>query len=568
MKGSLKYSTLIELFYSSINRPEKSKNVLEIFRTDREESLTFGQLGIEATNFALYLIQKKSIKVGNKIAILGKNRADWDIALWGVILAGGIPVLIDPERRIEGVKKHLLHTECKILIMADDYQDEISRVELKEFASEKKVGLIEMTVYELAYGGEILSLEKLGSKIKAEDTAVILCTSGTTGDPREVELTHNNLISNLQGALEIVKISSEEKFGHIIPPYHSFGLTIAKLFPFLVGATNVYTNNYRQIPNLIRDRKITIFLGVPALFAFLAKRIEEGISKKKGASFLLRLADNYFPKLVGKWLIKELGWQNFRFFASGAAAVPRWVLKVFWKRGLQLREGYGTTENSPLYGFNADPKKLGSVGKPISTLLVKIADEQGKALPPDEKGEILLGGPCVMKGYYKNPQANKLVIETDKNGTRWLHTGDLGYLDNDGDLYITGRKKYIIVLPNGKNVNPELVEAVFSQADYVKEILIVPNRKTDSLGEEAIKAIVLPDWDGLKTKTGFSREDLIKKPETLKDLLWQSINELQQKNQELSAFEKISSKYLLEIRLEDFEKTPIGKIKREVYLPK
>ena len=146
-----------------------------------------------------------------------------------------------------------------------------------------------------------------------------------------------------------------------------------------------------------------------------------------------------------------------RFFLSGAAPVPRWVLEVFWKRGLLLYEGYGTTENSPVYGFNDDVRKLGSVGKPIPTLLVKIVNEANQTLGAGEKGEIVLGGPCIMKGYYKNPGATEAVIKRDDKGVRWVHTGDLGHLDEDGDLFITGRKKYVIVLPGGKNVNPEAV---------------------------------------------------------------------------------------------------------------
>lgn len=562
----LRYENLIVFFNESLEREISHKNCLEIIRTQRQESLTFGQLRTRAGEFAIYLIQKKNIQIKDKIAILGKNQADWSVAFWGVILAGAIPVLIDPGGRTKRIKKHLCHTDVKLLIMANDYQDKRSRQEIKEFTSNQGVDLVEMTVYEKT-GFDIKVLNKIPSEIKPNDTAVILCTSGTTKDPREVELTHANLIANLQGCLEAVEIGPEDKLGHIIPFHHSFGLTVAKLLPLWVGATSIYTDKYGQILQLIKERKITVFLGVPALFILFAKRIEKEIAGKKEKNLLLRILDSCSPRLIAEQLIKDQGLEYFRFFISGSAAVPRWVLEVFWKRGVKLYQGYGTTENSPVYGLNNNPQKLGSVGEPIPTLLVKIVDEKGQSLPSGEKGEIILGGPCIMKGYYRNPKATKAVIKTDERGTRWLYTGDLGYLDKDGYLFITGRKKYLIILSGGKNVNPELVEAALSQVKYVKEILVVPGYENGSFaaGEEFIKAIVQPDWNEIEADTGSPRDHWTNNLSSLKGILWKQINECQQKNQELAAFEKLKSADSLEIITEEFEKTTAGKIKRNAY---
>ena len=184
--------------------------------------------------------------------------------------------------------------------------------------------------------------------------------------------------------------------------------------------------------------------------------------------------------------------------------MPRWVLEVLWKRGFKMYEGYGTTENSPVYGFNDRLERLGSVGKPIDTLVTKIVDDDNRTLPPRQRGEICLGGPCIMKGYYKNPKATQAALDTDEQGVRWLHTGDLGYLDEEGNLYITGRKKYLIILPGGKNVNPERVEAALSEARFVKEVLVVPTRRLDNNGimEESVRALVLPAWELLESHTG------------------------------------------------------------------
>jgi long-chain acyl-CoA synthetase len=572
MKIQLKCQTLIELFNQSLGRVELAeKPCLEIVRTEREEKLTFGQLWRKGREFAVHLIQSRDIRAGDKIAVLGKNRADWDVALWGIILAGAVPVLIDPEKRVEGIKKHLLHTDAKLLVMADDYQDGNCREKLKEFLRHNSLGLVEMTVYEKP-SLDSISIARLVAEIrtevKADDTAVILCTSGTTGDPREVEITHSNLIANMQGALDVVTITVADKLGHIMPPHHSFGLTVGKLLPLWVGATNLYTNRYHQISHFIRDKRITIFVGIPALFTVFARKIEQRITEQKEKKRLVRLTDRYLSKLVGKRIVKKLGWGSLRFFVSGAAPVPKWVLEVFWRRGLELWEGYGTTENSPIYGFNANRRKLGSVGKPISTLSVKIVNEQDQKLGPGETGEIVLGGPCVMKGYYKNPKATQAVIKTDNDSVRWLHTGDLGYLDEDGCLFVTGREKNLIVLPSGKNVSPELVELALSKAQYVEELVVVPSYQEGpaSVKQEAVKAIVRPAWEQIEAETKLCRRDLVEQPGVLKNLVWQSINKCQQETQELAGFEKIPSRNLVEIEINEFQKTSTGKIKRSNYI--
>jgi long-subunit acyl-CoA synthetase (AMP-forming) len=229
-----------------------------------------------------------------------------------------------------------------------------------------------------------------------------------------------------------------------------------------------------------------------------------------------------------------------------------------------MYEGYGTTENSPVYGFNDRLERLGSVGRPIDTLVTKIVDDDNQTLPSRQRGEICLGGPCIMKGYYKNPKATQAALDTDEQGVRWLHTGDLGYLDEEGNLYITGRKKYLIILPGGKNVNPERVEAALSEARFVKEVLVVPTRRLDTNGimEESVRALVLPAWDLLESHTGRKQRDLLADPQFVKGLLWESIRDCQQKNKQLSGFEKIAAHHL-EIHPGEFIKTSTGKVKRE-----
>ena len=570
METTLKYRNLIELFNQSLAAVTPLDKVcVEILRTDRRETLTFGQLKERAETFATWLLRGSGLRRGDKVAIVSKNRADWDVALWGTIFAGVIPVLIDSERGPHGVITHLQATDARGLIMADDYGSEEARRELAEFGGSNGLVMVTMTDEPLGRTGaaDPDALQAVSPLVNPDDTAVILCTSGTTGDPREVELTHANLVANVQGSVEKVDLGPHDVLGHILPPHHSFGMTVGKMLPLAAGATNVYTNKYRDVADLIRDRRITIFIAIPALFTTLAKKVEEGINRQKKEKWVVRLLDRFAPGYLARKIREKQGWTQLRFFLSGAAPMPRWVLDVLWRRGLRMYEGYGTTENSPVYGFNDRLESLGSVGKPITTLIVKTVDEDNRTLPPYERGEICLGGPCIMKGYYKNPKATQAVISTDEDGIRWLHTGDLGYLDEDGSLCITGRKKYLIVLPGGKNVNPERVETALSEAPFVTEALVVPARRQDANGimEETMRALVQPAWDVLQNHTGRTQEDLVTEPQLVKGLVWESIRECQQNNKQLSSFEKIGPRHL-EILMDDFVKTSTGKTKREHYI--
>jgi long-chain acyl-CoA synthetase len=570
METALKHRNLIELFNQSLAKVTPlDKICVEIIRPDRHETMTFRQLKERAEAFATWLLHESGLSRGDKIALVSKNRTDWDVALWGTILAGMIPVLIDPERGPQGVISHLLATDARGLIMADDYEHEDARYELGQFAEAHSLRMVTMADGPLCPTSvpDTTALTSIEQQVNPEDTAVILCTSGTTGDPREVELTHANFVANVQGSVRKVDISPTDVLGHILPPHHSFGLTVGKFLSLAAGATNIYTNKYREVADLIRDKHVTIFIAIPALYTTLAKKIEEGVTRQKKEKWIIALLDRFAPGYLGRKIREKQGWTQLRFFLSGAAPMPRWVLEVLWKRGYKMYEGYGTTENSPVYGFNDRLERLSSVGKPIDTLVVKIVDDDNRTLPPRQRGEICLGGPCIMKGYYKNPKATQAALDVDEQGVRWLHTGDLGYLDEEGNLYITGRKKYLIILPGGKNVNPERVEAALSEARFVKEVLVVPTRRLDTNGimEEGVRALVLPSWELLESHTGRSQRELLAEPQLVKSLLWESIRDCQQKNKQLSGFEKIAAHHL-EIHPGEFVKTSTGKVKREHYI--
>jgi len=571
----LEYDSLIDVFERAMAREDVGSVVcLRVVRSDLSEAMTFAELGVRARVFAGHLTGRYGIGRGDKVAIIGKNRCDWDVVLWGSILVGAIPVLIDPERPPQAVLSHLTHTDTRLATIAEDYRDGESRAALVAAALAEGIAVLEMNGA-VGLGDPVERPDKGGPGFEAasgaaglDETAVILCTSGTTGDPREVELTGRNLIANIQGCLGSVDINHRDRLVHILPPHHSFGLTVGKLLPLWVGATNIYTNKYRHVGDILAEHRATIFISIPALFTVLAKKLEDAIEQKKQHGRFVAFLDRWAPAVLGRMLKKKQGWGTLRFFLSGAAPVPHWVLEVFWRRGLPLYQGYGTTENSPVYGFCDRRRKLGSVGRPIPTLSVRIADDAGGTLGAGERGEILLGGPCIMKGYYKNPASTQAAVFADEQGVRWLRTGDLGYLDREGYLYITGRKKYIIVLPSGKNVNPELIEIALSEARFVDEVLVLPGCRESVPGvrEETVRAIICPDWEALAGHTRSSRQELLTRPQLVRNLIWESVHECQQNSVRLSPFERVASKQDIEIAVDGFEKTATGKIKREVYL--
>ena len=388
------------------------------------------------------------------------------------------------------------------------------------------------------------ALEDVEGRAQVDDTAVILCTSGTTGDPREVELTHGNLVANLQGSVQKVDLGPNDVLGHILPPHHSFGMTVGKFLPLVAGATSIYTNKYREVSDLIREKGITIFIAIPALYTTLAKKLEEGINKQKkeqpdrGAARPLR------PRIPRQEDPAEAGLDA----ACGSSFPGRPRCRAgCWKscgggasRCTRATARRRTRRSTASTTGSTSSARSASRSIPWSSRSWTRTTARSRRT---QRGEICLGGPCIAKGYYKNPKATEAVIDKDAEGVRWLHTGDLGYLDEDGNLYITGRKKYLIILPGGKNVNPERVETALSEARFVREVLVVPSRREDDNGlmEESVRAIVQPAWETLESHTGRSQRELLAEPQLVKNLIWESIRDCQQQNKQLSHFEKVAA---------------------------
>jgi long-chain acyl-CoA synthetase len=327
-------------------------------------------------------------------------------------------------------------------------------------------------------------------KINPQDLAFILFTSGTMGNPKGVMLSHENITSNVSAILRRINFSSQDNLLSIAPWTHVMGLTCTLILPASVGATTLYTDAYEQLRHIFKRNQVTIFLGVPKLYRVMLKALqkkfhfteEKGRIRKKGVGF-------FFRKLV-------LGTQ-FRFFVSESAPLDEHIFDAYRALGLEIAEGYGLSETAPVLTFNTPERepsecKAGSVGRALSNISLELETDPSRW--PEDVGEIVVKGPNIFQGYYKNPTETAKVF--DQEG--WFHTGDLAKMDEDENIYIKGRAKNIIVLESGETIYAEEVEKELQRQDipYVEDFFI---RAGGKKGREIVEIIVKPDIPALES---------------------------------------------------------------------
>ena len=382
-------------------------------------------------------------------------------------------------------------------------------------------------------------------KIDEEKMATIIFTSGTTSMSKAVMLSHKNIASNITNMNYVEKIYSEDVNMAFLPFHHTFGST-GLLFFLANGATNVFCDGLRYIQNNLKEYKVSVFVCVPLLLESMYKKIMAQVEKQgktktvkfgiKLSKFLLKFGIDIRRKLF-KQIIDNLG-GNLRFIVSGASAIDKNVAEGFNNFGILTVQGYGLTETSPvLTAENEKTMKIGSVGIPLYNVEVKIDNPNEEGI-----GEIIAKGPNVMLGYYENEEAtNDVLIDG------WFHTGDLGYIDKDGFIFITGRKKNVIVLKNGKNIFPEELEALITTLPYVAENMVFGKPKDDDL---LLSVKIVYNEECVKQKYPDIKE------EELKEIIWKDIKEI---NSKLPNYKHIKN---LIITNEPMIKTTTAKIKR------
>ena len=496
-----------------------------------------------------------------RVAIISKNRYEWALTYFTVMNGVGITVPLDKGLKEEEIISCLVRSKADAVVFEKEYLDIMRNAKKnKDIKIKEYICMDDIEENDIQNFSDILNQGKKlidnGNKkyidaiIDEEKMATIIFTSGTTSMSKAVMLSHKNIANNINDMKLTEKVYDTDVNMAFLPFHHTFGST-GVLFFLANGATNVFCDGLKYVQKNLVEYKVSVFVCVPLLIEAMYKKILTEVEKQgktkvikigtKISKFLLKIGIDIRRKLF-KQVIDKLG-GNLRFIISGASALDKNVAEGFNNFGILTVQGYGLTETSPvLAAENEKTMKLGSVGIPMYSVDIKIDN-------PDENGvgEIVAKGPNVMIGYYENEEATNDVIKIDKEGNRWFHTGDLGYIDKDGFIFITGRKKNVIVLKNGKNIFPEELEALITKLPYVAENMVYGKEKGDDL---VVSVKVVYNEEFVKEKYGEISEN------DLKDIIW---NDIKLINDKLPIYKHIKN---LIITNEPMVKTTTAKIKR------
>lgn len=513
------------------------------------EEVSYIELSRLAKNFANYLIEDVKVERGERIAILSESRPEFGIGMFASIQTGAITIPLDVKLTVSELTSILSDCNPRVLCTSSHYLDTALQVKgnvksieyIYILDNEKNDRCDIKSVFEIKSDIE----KDLGRSRSLDETALIVYTSGTTGNPKGVMISFGNIYSQLRDFETLLKIDEKNTLVSILPLNHLLELNVGFFGMLYMGAKVVYikTLSPREISNVMKETKATNMLVVPLFVKMLKSSVEKEIRKQPKAAqdifnLMFRFA-RFVPqkarRLMFKSVIDGFG-GKLECFVCGGAPLDLEVAEFFERIGIPVYQGYGLTETSPTITTNY-PKnnKLGSVGKPLPSVTVKIA----------QNGEILATGPNIMQGYWGKPEMTAEVI--DENG--WFHSGDIGEIDKQGYLYITGRIKNMIVLGGGKKIFPEEVEAVLEKSPLIKElcVLALDIKSGHKAGTEEIGAVIVPN-DDLAKKTD---EEIKKEIET----------EVKKLSEEHLAQYKIPT--VVVIHRDDLPKTSTRKVKRK-----
>lgn len=502
-----------------------------------------------------------------RIAIISDNRYEWALAYMAVACGTGVVVPLDKMLPANELETLIIRSGVEAIFYSSKYdevmQDIRSRktTDLRYYISmdlEKR----ENGVYsqkELVKAGKEL-IEKgnrkfIDAKINNETMGFMLFTSGTTAMSKAVMLSHKNIASNLMDIATVLNLDERDTLLSFLPLHHTFECTVGFLYPISRGASIAYCEGIRHIANNIKEYQITAMISVPALYESIYKRLMKNIEKKgklPEVEKMIKLTNMFskvgidLKRVIFKDIIDGLG-GKIRLLVNGAAALSPEVEKGFNDLGITTVQGYGLTETSPVISAGTDfEQKIGSVGKVFPSVKLKIVDKDENGI-----GEIYVKAPTVMLGYYQNEEATKEVL--DKG---WFNTGDLGYVDKKGFLFLCGRKKSVIVLKNGKNVFPEEIETVINKIDGVKESFVYGKAEEDDKIDLKVCAKIVYDKELMKETYNAQTE------EEIYNVLWDKIKEINKTMPEYKYVKRIT------VTEEELVKTTTQKIKRHEEMKK
>ena len=496
---------------------------VEVQRPEGVESHTYSELRGMAESFGAWLVER-GIQPGSRIAILADNHPRWVAAYLGIIAGGGTAVPLDTAYHAGQVSK-LLRDSGSLLLICDGKHLEIS----EEAIARTEIQLVLNNAIAHTQGKSNAAIAAdldgifarpasgfRGVSRELDDIASLLYTSGTTADPKGVMLTHANLLAEAEAVFAWAHIGPDDAILGVLPLFHVLSQMANLLLPLVAGSRAVYlsTLNTTELLRALQERKITAFAVVPQFFYLIHERIFKEVRQR---GFLTRFAFrgmmrlNMLSRRVGFNLghalfgrIHDLFGGRMRYLVTGGSRFEPQIGRDFYALGIDVLQAYGLTETCGGAFVNSpDENVVGSVGKPLKGVEGKIIDAQPADDGSPASGEILIRGPIVMKGYWNRQDATAEVL---KDG--WLYTGDLGYFDSTGNLFITGRKKEVIILSNGKNVYPEEIEAHYLQSPFIKEICVMGIEGDGGSGK--LYAVIVPNFEVLRQRKVVNAKEVIR----------------------------------------------------------
>jgi long-chain acyl-CoA synthetase len=555
------------------------------------EQINYAEMNIAVNTLALSLADI-GVNKYSKVAIMSENRPEWVIGYLAALTAGAITVPIDAVLGEIETEHILNHSETETIICSIRCYEVIERI-INEIPNLKNIIIMDRTItilHEhkgdgegrvLAVHGEkrngnknFFSYDELSERgikqiSKGEfvfpeksitDLASIIYTSGTTGTAKGVMLTHKNIMSNAESIRLFMNFDSRDSFILLLPLHHTFPFTVCMVLPLSIGAIISFVDIMsRDRSKYIMESKPTVIVGVPLLFSKIYKGIIRQIEASKVKKFLYNHGG---MKLISMGLKKKLG-GRLHIMVSGAAPMDPSVIEGFVGLGIEFLEGYGLTETSPVVSCNPlGANKIGSVGVPIQDVEVKINEPDSEGI-----GEITIKGDNVMVGYYKNPEQTEKVL---RDG--WFYSGDMGKIDEEGYIFITGRAKDVIVNRGGKNIYPDLVESEINMSRAIAESIVLGYCTKGLVGED-VGVLIYPDYEYLiEIRGNYSIQlshdmDAFKLTEEDKDELIEKFHSIlesavQTRMEKLAHYQRVTR---IGIERDEFIKTSTRKIKRFLY---
>lgn len=568
------YKTVKEFFLKSIKEYESRPCILE--KPDHKEpykEITYKEFGEDVLALGSAMIKLLNLK-DKRVIIVGETQYGWYLSYMAMLAGVGIAVPVDRELPYNELENLVKRSKSAAIIYSPKKVEDIKKIkenvpeveyfiEMKSDAElkDKDVGIN----YLIENGKRIIKsgddfFEKI--EINPEEFKVLLFTSGTTSNSKGVMLCNRNLAENINAVNAYVKLYPTDRLFSVLPLHHTYESTIGFLLPIADGCSIAICEGLRYIVPNLQESKPTALLAVPLLIESVYKKINETIKKshkEKLVNSMIHITNGLksvgidIKRKVFKEIHDNLG-GNIRIIVSAAAPIDKKVGNWLEDIGISFLQGYGLTETAPISALTPEYKpEIGSVGKPIVQAKVKVAN-------PNEngEGEIMIKTPTLMLGYYEDEEATKAVIEEDG----YFHSGDIGYINEDGFIFITGRSKNVIVTQNGKNIYPEEIEMLLEKVPEIKEVMVYGKEpegeelnKKDAK-ELIITARVIPDMDKITELHGEKTE------EEIYNIIW---NQIKIVNKKLTSYKVIKA---LEIKEGEFEKTSTMKIKRYKELKK